>query len=149
MQPYTAPAINVNAFNCPHCNAFADQRWQQSIIRGANSVIPVEGFFIAICMHCKKPSYWFVDQMIYPNKVIAPLPNPDLPEDIKTIFEEARQISNLSPKGSAALLRLAIQKLCVHLGEPGKDLNTDIGNLVKKGLPAKIQKALDIVACNR
>jgi len=38
-----------------------------------------------------------------------------------------------------------IQKICVLLGEPGKDLNTDIGSLVKKGLSPKTQKALDVV----
>jgi hypothetical protein len=145
MQPYTALATKLRAFNCPHCNAFADQRWQDSVLHNGQAYKPIQGFTISLCMHCGKHAYWFVDQMIYPNKVTAPLPNPDLPDDIKADFDEARQIANLSPKGPAALLRLAIQKLCVQLGEPGKDLNKDIGSLVKNGLPAAVQKALDIV----
>jgi hypothetical protein len=68
-----------------------------------------------------------------------------LPEDIKVDYAEARSITTLSPRGATALLRLAIQKLCKHLGEEGKDLNTDIANLVKKGLSPKIQQALDVV----
>lgn len=145
MAPYTPPALKLSAFNCPNCNAFADQRWRDSVINTGTGFSTVDGFRISICMHCKKPSYWFNNQMIYPNKTTAPLPNPDLPDHIKTDFEEARQIANLSPKGAAALLRLVIQKLCVHLKEPGKDLNKDIGSLVKKGLPERVQKALDIV----
>lgn len=142
MQPFTPPALNATAFNCPHCNAFANQVWFPSFAGTGKSI---DGFRIALCSHCHKPSYWSGNQMIFPNKVNAPLPNADLPEEIKTDFEEARQIANLSPKGAAALLRLVIQKLCVHLGEPGENINKDIGSLVKKGLSPKIQRALDIV----
>jgi len=83
--------------------------------------------------------------MIYPDFAAAPLPNQDLSADIRTDYEEARSILGRSPRGAAALLRLAIQKLCKELGEPGKDLNTDIGALVRKGLPVEVQQALDAV----
>lgn len=83
--------------------------------------------------------------MIFPDTGGAPMPNNDLPEEIKADYEEARTILNKSPRGAAALLRLCIQKLCKDLGESGKDINKDIGNLVKKGLPIKVQQSLDIV----
>jgi hypothetical protein len=54
----------------------------------------------------------------------------DLPENIKADFEETRQIANLSTKGAAALLPLVIQKLCVHLCEPGKDINKSCQNRI-------------------
>jgi hypothetical protein len=50
--------------------------------------------------------------MIEPNIGGVPFPNNDLPEDIKNDYIEARDILNKSPRGSSALLRLAIQKLC-------------------------------------
>ncbi|MGH9199280.1 MAG: DUF4145 domain-containing protein [Acidimicrobiia bacterium] len=68
-----------------------------------------------------------------------------MPEQPRVDYNEAREIVGLSSRGACALLRLALQKLSKELGEKGKDLNTDIANLVKKGLRTEVQQALDSV----
>ena len=144
--PFTPPIFKKDTFNCPFCNAFSYQEWggPQRVAGDRNYGADVN-FCICRCSHCEQFSIWISDKMVYPNIKTAPLPNSDLPEDIKADYEEARNIANDSPCGAAALLRLAIQKLCKHLGEKGKNINEDIAELVKKGLPVKIQQALDVV----
>jgi Domain of unknown function (DUF4145) len=66
-----------------------------------------------------------------------------MPTDVRDDFEEARTIAGFSPRGACALLRLAVQKLCKDLGEPGTNTNADIASLVQKGLTADVQEALD------
>lgn len=69
----------------------------------------------------------------------------DMPEDVKKIYDEACLVLKASPRSSAALSRLAIEKLVDHLEAEGRDLNSKIANLVSKGLPEQIQKMLDSV----
>jgi hypothetical protein len=98
-----------------------------------------------LCQHCGNIAIWQNEKLVYPDLSTVPPPNADLDEDIRADYDEARSIVNRSPRGAAALLRLCIQKLCKQLGEPGDNLNADIGALVKKGLPVQIQRALDTV----
>ena len=101
--------------------------------------------FVSSCINCNKISIWIGRKLVYPQKHDAPPANPDLPDGIREDYDEASSILNLSPRGAAALLRLAIQKLCKELGETGKNINNDIGALVSKGLSQDIQRALDTV----
>lgn len=97
------------------------------------------------CYNCEEIAIWVHDQIVYPNVKIDILPNNDLPVQIRSLFEEAREIVNSSPKGAAALLRLCVQYLCKELGESGKNIDKDIASLVSKGLNPLVQQALDIV----
>ena len=97
------------------------------------------------CFNCNDIALWIDDRLVWPQRGEAPLPNADLPEDVRGDYEEASTILDLSPRGACALLRLGIQKLCMHLGEKGKNLNDDIASLVRKGLDSRVQQALDVV----
>jgi hypothetical protein len=108
----------------------------------ANEVLNAD---VCFCQQCKRYSFWYPDGCVYPLFGSAPVPNADMPEDVKLDYEEARGIVNSSPRGAAALLRLAVQKLCKYLGEPGENINADIASLVRKGLPETVQQALDSV----
>ena len=101
--------------------------------------------FISRCFNCMDVSIWIHDKLVYPQRGEAPPANPNLPDDIRRDYDEASSILDLSPRGAAALIRLAIQKLCKGLGQPGKNLNDDIGKLVENGLDKRIQQALDAV----
>jgi Domain of unknown function (DUF4145) len=139
--PFTPTSHKAAGFNCayPNLRAFADQYCGTlfGMLERADNY-NLKGFDIDRCARCQKESIWL-------DASNAPPSNKDLPPDILTDYSEAGAILAHFPRGAAALLRFCIQKLCQHLGESGKDLNTDIGALVKKGLPPRVQLALDAV----
>ncbi len=169
---YVSPGFSSDAFNCPHCHTYAHMVWEQLFCMTSGGMAPTMTYQ-AVCQKCEKPSIWLCTTsetdilahrlttlgrnagrdipsfaegiLLHPPIATAPMPSPDLPEDCKADYMEARDLVSRSPRAAAALLRLLIQKLCKHFGEQGKNIDTDIGNLVKKGLPAQIQQALDTV----
>lgn len=105
----------------------------------------IRNCYVSNCFNCHNVSIWIYDKLIHPvvgNVVSA---NPDMSDDIRRDYEEAGSILNQSPRGAAALLRLAIQKLCKELGQPGENINEDIKALVAAGLDSRVQQSLDAV----
>jgi hypothetical protein len=96
------------------------------------------------CDHCARVALWVHDRLVYPPSPIGTPAHPDAPESVRADIEEARTILRNSPRAAAALIRLALEKLCNALGETGK-IDEMIGSLVAKGLPVQIQQALDTV----
>ncbi|HEX9721852.1 MAG TPA: DUF4145 domain-containing protein [Candidatus Paceibacterota bacterium] len=143
-QEYIPPTYQQSAFHCPFCNVYANQLWDD-LRKVTRNAWHFDGADACTCAHCKRYSVWVNGAMVYPDFEGVQPPNQDLSEDIQTDYQEAASILQKSPRGAAALLRLAIQKLCKELGENGKDINTDIKNLVAKGLPSGVQKSLDVV----
>ena len=144
---YVNPEKNLKSFTCFHCGVLSKQSWENYRWDGYRDSYHQEKNIImtSTCDHCGKHALWINNKNYYPGTGNSLPPNPDMPPSVLKLYNEASSISNKSPRGSAALLRLAIQLLCKELGEQGKNINDDIGNLVKQGLPIKIQQSLDIV----
>ncbi len=100
---------------------------------------------IATCDSCCNYSLWVDEAMVFPRELPIEPPNEDLGEEIKSLYQEASTIFLDSPKGSTALLRLALQMLLKQIGKEGNNINNDIKELVESGLSSKIQKALDLL----
>jgi Domain of unknown function (DUF4145) len=145
MLPYKPPVYQAAGFNCPQCYAFAKHNWIIVYMQQNGVWTRIPNLQLAECDHCHRYSIWLDQNMVFPDISTAPLANPDLPKEVKADYDEARGILTKSPRGAAALLRLAVQKFCKNLGERGTNLNDDIAELVKKGLPVRVQQALDSV----
>lgn len=155
---YVAPEFELDAFNCPFCKAYAQMLWERLCYgyHGSGSTT----FKQSSCVKCKKDAVWLIKltnkdsvtfedaiidgEMIYPDIVTIPPSSPDMPINVKAEYNEAASVLNKSPRSAAALLRQALQKLMVHLKEPGKNINIDIRSLAaKEALPRSIIKIAD------
>lgn len=160
-QNIVEPLYGESNFNCPKCFAYAHHRWYQimedfhdislssGVVKAPEETIGVNGFYtnnyaaLSICASCEEMSYWRKGKLVHPIKSMAPLPNEDMPEDVQEIYNEAREVSALSPRAATALLRLALEKLLPQVGATKSSIDKMIGELVGKGLPKEVEKALD------
>lgn len=154
------PRHGQAAFRCPFCGAIAGMKWANN-----GTIEQVGGVQIDLrtagCDACSRRSIWRVPatgkkapenfddaaaSMVFPldTGAVEP-PSLDMPAAVAGVYREAAAVLALSPRSAAALLRLALQMLLVHLGLPGENINQDIAELVRRGLPVVAQQAMDIV----
>lgn len=133
------PTFKAQAFTCPHCGAFAAQSW-----------LPTTGDvnlpWSSVCRHCESPAVWVDGAMVFPEPSLAPEPNEDMPAPVRVLYDEAASVSSRSPRASAALLRLAADRLCDELGcDSTASLHAKVGELKDRGLSQGVIDALDVV----
>lgn len=169
MAKFTPASFNQDAFNCPSCGVYARQIWHMlarvngSSSNNANLTVPsqnksfeatptnvsayiINGLNISRCGHCGENCLWLKDKLLVPyNSNVHPA-HDDMPESVKVIYTEAAEISNASPRGAAALLRVALELLTHELGcNPESSINNKIAEIVSKGVSPNVVKALDIL----
>jgi len=167
---YVSPQFGLNAFNCPFCGAYSHQRWYEIIYRigryefdmyeleddripliiDRDTVETMSRHIMAFseCYSCKGTSTWEHGLMVHPNNYVAEPPNADMPEDMQSLYHEARSIARLSPKSAAALLRLCLEKLLIHIGARKGTIDNMIQDLINKEVitpSGSVRKALDSI----
>lgn len=141
---YVKPRFNQSSFTCPHCGCFSQIEWG-AISNGQRGFEATQRWITSRCIRCGDRGFWHNEDLVWPIKSGIPDVIDGCPENVRTIYNEAREVFPSSPRASAALLRLAVQLVCKEKGLPAKDLNSDIGELVKLGLSGQIQQSLDIL----
>ena len=163
---YCTPELNKEAFNCPHCGAFAKQGWYYLMFRHSDVKVFFnnnglaspknrisadfgDNFMTSKCDHCEKLALWNDQKIIYPRSITVESPNPDMPEVAKSLYMESAQILQDSPRASAALLRLALQEILNKVVEGGEknSINDNI-RILSEGVDETTQKALDLIRIN-
>lgn len=78
--------------------------------------------------------------MVYPSGT-GVTPVDCMPENVKTVFLEAQSIGGISPRASAAMLRVALERLVNDVGGKGSNL---AGKIASLHLSPRLQKLCDI-----
>ncbi|WP_263576551.1 DUF4145 domain-containing protein [Acinetobacter pseudolwoffii] len=165
--------LDQKSFKCPHCGAFSHMKWENlffTIYDDQHNEHSVQTrVHQAQCASCEKENIWYNNREVSGWVALGSIPRPtddsellrlfpineidnkdipeyssDMPHDVKELYKEAALIFELSPRSAAALIRLALEKLCDHLGVKKKNIKESIEELAKKNIiPIRIAKAAD------
>lgn len=165
--------LDQKSFKCPHCGAFSYMKWDNLSLfvyddQGVEHNV-LTRVHQANCASCNKDSIWYNHREVTGWLALQGIPRPsdntellrlfpiqeinsqdipdylsDMPEEVKKLYKEAALIFELSPRSGAALIRLALEKLCEHLGVKKKNIKESIEELAKQQIiPLRVAQAAD------
>jgi hypothetical protein len=107
-----------SSFVCPHCRAFSSHTWGKvasvQLVSRANGLGTgrlLSGSTLvvtALCAACDQESVFVDGKLVHPKESEAIKAHDDMPLEILGDYNEAAAILASSPRGAAALLRLAV-----------------------------------------
>jgi hypothetical protein len=157
------PVYGLDAFKCPHCTAYAQQKWMRistkehydhfnNYSHDFYELVDFTsnekyGLAFCDCTVCNKKTIWLDRKIVYPQRSNIEDPKSLMPLEVKKLYEEARAVFPISPRSSAALLRLALEELLPHLGADKKsNINAMIAQLVRdRKVIGRVKEAMDYV----
>lgn len=152
-------------FKCPHCKKLISHRWRFSegptgqiprdSTSNSNGKIPfsysIKGVVKTFCNSCNEPTYWLKflndqETLIFPHQYDYPDAHDDLPDEIKVIYDQAGKTMSISVGASAALSRVCLEQLLIHLGYEKGSVNDKIGEVIKDNMvSSQTAKMLDTI----
>lgn len=165
--------LDQKRFKCPHCGAFAHMKWENLFFMVHDEQDNEHNIQTRVhqahCASCDKENIWYNNREVSGWLGLQGIPRPsndseclrlfpiienfnqdipeyssDMPNNVKELYKEAALIFELSPRSAAALVRLALEKLCDHLGVKKKNIKESIEVLATKNIiPLTVAKAAD------
>ncbi len=87
-------------------------------------------------------------ELLWPLGLGGPEAPADLPQSVRAVYNEARAVTNTSPRSAAALLRVTLEGILTELFPDQGNLNATIGAAAQAGLPTQVIQAMDVLRFN-
>jgi uncharacterized protein DUF4145 len=91
---------------------------------------------------------WRHDQLVYPPARLVTQPHPDMPSEVRVLYEEAAAVGPVSRRAGAVLARATVERLIKHLdpdAPKGANLDKRIERIKARGVSTSVGEMLDVV----
>jgi uncharacterized protein DUF4145 len=99
-----------------------------------------------LCASCDGWAIWYGRTMVYPPPRLGGAPHPDMPDDVRQLFEEASAVAAVSSRAGAAFARVTVERLLKTLfPDVQPKLEYLIAEAKRRGVSPAVGQMLDVM----